>query len=394
MNICFFHNNGIIKESGGIGRITSNLVDLFRQHGIKVFLIGAHDLCHGHKYDKNQVFLPDEEHLLSNQNIDYLKNFLQSNEITVLINQAALSERITDFLLCLKMEYDVKIISCIHNSLLTPIINYAYQKEYILKKNGFHFVFSFLKTTVAKSMLKFIYIRKNRKAYRKLVALSDKIVSLFPQLNSELEDILGYCLKSKAVIIPNGINMPVNDNYVNKEKQNIIVWVGRADFSVKRLDYMLEIWKSIQNKLLDWKLIIAGDGPDFLEAKNLSSHLNLDRIEFLGRINPESIYNIASLLIVTSSHESFSLVTVEGMSRGVVPIVNNTFPAATIVTDGGKAGVLAPAFDLSKTSKLILQLCENKKKREIIQEYGVSFSYKYDLENIFLSWKSLLDEIA
>ena len=380
--------NGIMPESGGISRITSNLTTLFRRKGLQISLVGFKNLDKNYKYDNCQVFLPNQDYLLCNENINFLAEHLSKNDIRIIINQAALSELAIDFLTAVKGKIDVKIISCIHNSILTPINNIAYQKEYYLRGKNLSFIFWLLRLSPIRKFIKTCYKQKYRHKFKKIFYNSDKVINLVPELAKEFENLANVKLGDKNVIIPNCL-----DTYKNQdEKRNIILWVGTVDTSVKRIDYMIEIWGKIYNEIPDWELKILGDGPGLNEAKELSNKYRLERISFVGRVNPQKFYEDASILVVTSSHESFSLVTVEAMSNGVVPIVNNSFPAAKSITNNGEAGVLVEAFNKKSMSNAIIDLCRNVIRRKELSKSAIVFSHKFDFDNVYRRWETLLLE--
>lgn len=389
MNVCFFHTNGIMPESGGISRITSNLTSLFRRKGLQVHLVGFRKLDVKYQYDDCQVFLPNQDNLECDINIQFLVDFLHKNNIRVIINQAALSEMAVDFLAAVKEKIDIKIISCIHNSILTPIDNFAYQKEYYLKRKNLSFIFWVLKLSPIRKFIKTCYKQKHRCKFKRIFDNSDKVINLVPELAKEFEELANVKLENKNAIIPNCL-----DTYKNKnEKRNIILWVGTVDMAVKRIDYMIEIWGKILKVIPDWDLKILGDGPGLDEAKELSNKYGLERISFVGRVNPQKFYENASILVVTSSHESFSLVTVEAMSNGVVPIVNNSFPAAKDITNNGEAGILVEAFNKKNMTNAIIDLCRNDTRRKELSKSAILFSHNFDFENIYRRWEKLLLEL-
>lgn len=390
MNILFFHTNGIIPESGGISRITYNLARVFRDHGINVFFIGYRNLNTDYIYDKQQFFLPNQESLITSENIHFFVDLIAQHNIKIIINQAALSDLAVKFIASIREQQRCRIISCMHNSILTPIDNIAYQKEHILKKYKLSTAFRLLNYSLVKKNIRNIYILKYRKKYKRIFNNSDIIVNLIPELANEFEEMANVTLNEKSWIIPNCLDICKHPNF---EKQKIILWVGTIDMSVKRVDYMIDIWKTIHAQIPDWELQILGDGPALMEAKIYANKLCLPRISFMGRVNPQQYYDKASLLVVTSSHESFSLVSVEAMSNGVVPIINNSFPAAKIITDNGSCGILANPFDLHNISNEIVRLCHNDTQRIKLSKKAYDFSHTFNSNNVYNHWLKLFTHI-
>ena len=72
-------------------------------------------------------------------------------------------------------------------------------------------------------------------------------------------------------------------------KQNEIIFVGRLDYSSKRVDRILKVWEKLQDKNIDWRLTIVGGGQDRERLENLSKQLKLERITFAGHTNPQHL---------------------------------------------------------------------------------------------------------
>lgn len=78
-------------------------------------------------------FLPNSEDLMSVENLRYAENLIFNKRISIIINQNGLSPLFSKFIFTLHLDkIPVKIISVIHNSLLSPIKNYAIVHSYPL----------------------------------------------------------------------------------------------------------------------------------------------------------------------------------------------------------------------------------------------------------------------
>lgn len=382
MNIVFFHSNGILPTLGGISRITDTLGALFADKGNNVWYIGMQDKHKGSKYQPWQSFLPSAD-LYADVNIKYIRDFVRKHRVDAIINQCALDSRSAEFLSICKKETDFLLVSCFHNSILTPVLNGAYQKEYNLKKRGLGMLFSLMKTRVVASLITRAYIIKYRKHYLSTVINSDKVILLCDGQLPELYRMCGIKTSDKVCVIPNCID--VNVEYP-KSKERIVLWVGSFDYSIKRPDNMLRIWKQVEAKHPDWKLFMLGDGPSWEEMKALSISLGLKQVTFEGRVNPEDYYKKASIICVTSVHESFSLVTVEAQRVGCVPILNNAFCPATILVNDGENGILVPAFDNNAFAEAIDSLMNNSERLKIMSSKAKESVKRFSLDNVYKEW--------
>lgn len=388
MNIVFFHSNGILPTLGGISRITDTLGVLFTDKGNNVWYIGMKDKHKGSKYRPWQSFLPSS-YLFSDVNVKYIREFVREHKVDAIINQCALDPRSAEFLAICKKETEFLLISCLHNSILTPVYNGAYQKEYNLKKRGLGVLFYLMKTRVVASLITRAYIIKHRKRYLSTVINSDKVILLCDGQLPELYRMCGIKTSDKVCVIPNCID--VNVEYP-KNKEKIVLWVGNFDYSIKRPDNMLRIWKQVEAKHPDWNLYMLGDGPSWQEMKTLSNSLGLKQVKFEGRVNPEDYYKKASIICITSVHESFSLVTVEAQRVGCVPILNNCFSPAPLLVQDGVNGCLVPAFINNAFAEAIDSLMNNSERLKMMSTKAKESVKRFSLDNVYKEWMQTLQK--
>lgn len=386
MNIVFFHGNGILPNFGGISRITSILGDLFVSKGNRVWYIGAQDKHEGQSYSERQHFLPFCD-LFSEDNVTYIATFIKENKVDVVINQCALDPNSAKFLSLCKARIHFLLVSCFHNSILTPVLNGAYQKEYQLKKKGLGFIFSLMNTRIVHSLMVKAYIRKHRENYLSTVNNSDKVVVLCDGQVQELYRMCGLKSSNKVCVIPNGIDMIVKSAGT---KVNTVLWVGTFDYSVKRPDNMLLIWKMVEDKHPDWELKMLGNGPSWNEMKQLSIILGLKHVCFEGRVVPEEYYNRASIACVTSVHEAFSMVILEAQRAGCVPIANNSFTSVPMLIENGINGYAVKAFDNMDFAKTLSSLMEETEMRKQMGKQAIENAKHFSLDNIYNKWEDLL----
>ena len=387
MNIAFYHSNGIIATTGGISRITHTLVNLFRGMGHNVWLMGFKNYEPNHTYDAKQAFLPDQDTLCAQRNIEFFVDFVKQHNIEVVINQSGANIESIKYLSAVKEQTGVKIFSCLHNSILTPVLNFAYQKEFSLKDRGLDIIFHVLKLKQVKELIKNVYIRKNSSKYRNLCDVSDKVVVLCDGLKDELLEMAGSIEPDKIAVIPNVVPEvePSTD-----AKSNTVLWVGTVDTSVKRLDFMLKAWQKISPEIDGWQLKILGDGPALAKLKTWAKDHGLKRVSFEGRVSPQSFYESARIICVTSAHESFSLVTVEAMRHGVVPIVFNSFPAAKMIIETGTNGLLIEPFSVDILADAIKSLTSNRPLLESLSAKAVESAHAFDSAVIYKIWENIL----
>lgn len=389
MNVIFFHVNGISKTKGGVSKTTDTLCRVFRENGHQMWCVGEKNIESDNSFDEWQLFLPDTEFISSSENISFLCDFVKEKQIDVIINQASQTDRTVIFLAQIKERTGVKLLSCIHNSILTPVYNGAYQKEYLLKKRHMGFVFELMRLPVFNKLMVAMYIKKNRHRYLRLLKESDKVVVLCQGQREELLKMCGTSDDSKVAVVPN-IQEPASESGDEVERAKIVLWVGTFDYAIKRPDYMLKIWKKVMKDHPDWSLMLLGDGPSFNEMKGFSQQMQLKNVIFEGRVEPHSYYKGASIACITSVHESFSLVATEALSYGVVPVAFDSFTAARLVIEDGKDGVLVKPFDLDEYANALNRLMSEDRRREDMSQAARQAIAKFSPRAVYTAWNQLL----
>ena len=390
MNIVFFHGNGILPNFGGISRITDILGSLFVAKGNNVWYVGARDKHKGQIYSDRQSFLPSND-LFSEENIFYMTSFVKKFHIDVVINQCALDPQSAEFLAQCKKKAPFLLVSCFHNSILTPVLNGAYQKEFLLKKKGLGWAFHLMNTRLVHSLIVKAYILKHREHYLSTVNNSDCVVVLRDGQVPELYRMCGLQVSDKVSVLPNGIAMIQNEETAEAKEDNV-VWVGTFDYAVKRPDNMLRIWKMVEQRHPGWSLQMLGDGPSWNEMRHLAQTLGLKHVHFEGRVVPDEYYRKAAIACVTSVHEAFSLVVLEAQRTGCVPVVNNSFTSVPMLIDNGVNGFAVEAFNNVAFANTLSLLMDNVEMRKQMSEQAIANAKRFSLDNVYSKWLSLFKE--
>lgn len=114
-----------------------------------------------------------------------------------------------------------------------------------------------------------------------------------------------------AVDIPDEAHLAVQEN-----KQFTILAVGRLE-KVKAFDRLIEECAKLK---FDFKLLLAGDGPEKSNLSALTNSMNLNgKVDILGyRSDIPKLMRQADVVVVCSHSEGFSLVILEALCYGKV----------------------------------------------------------------------------
>lgn len=390
MTIVFIHKVGISPTMGGISRITHTLGETFEKMGHKVFYCGFEkkdDIV----YSKNQFFLPK----CGESYIESIKDFVvfcKDNKVDYIINQSSTYLPVLRFLSQLHTapEFQAKIVTCYHNCIMTQAYNYAYQNEYYLKKRGLGILFDIERIWPMKKLLIELHKHRSHSLYKKSLEFSDAIVFLNEGQKNEFLEMCGIKEFPNSYIIPNCVNL-IEDKIYSKE--NIVLWVGQFDNRIKRPDLMIKIWEKIANKAPNWKLIMLGDGSDFPAMKDYVSAHKIPNIELLGRTDSFPFYDRAKVVCVTSVHESFSLVTVEGMMHKSPVVLFDSFPMASNLVNDGVNGYLVKNFNHTSFEKNLLTLIKDEEIITSMGEEAYKSVLRFNTMEVGKAWIKTLNEI-
>lgn len=303
-------------------------------------------------------------------------NFINKNKINTVINQWWPIYYINR----LKKETSAKIITCLHQAFFTPIL-----EEYGIKGK-------------VKKLIAPIYIKyKKRQAIKQVSSFLpyvDKYVFLSPSFQHQFEDFSSYkSNKLHAISNPSVYNTSISETEL-KNKENIVLLVGRMLEGQKRVSRALKIWQSIEdNELLDsWTFVIVGEGPDLNFYKEYAKSLKLHRVYFEGYQTPLKYYKRAKIFVMTSAFEGFGMTLVEAQQCGVVPIVMDSYLSLHDIINNGVNGIITKNGDLAEFTKRLSELMINDKYLKMLSINALDSSKRFCVKNIFNDWKKLCYE--
>jgi glycosyltransferase involved in cell wall biosynthesis len=139
-----------------------------------------------------------------------------------------------------------------------------------------------------------------------------------------------------------------------------VLFVGKG-FRKKGLDILLEAMKTLKSRGKSCRLLIAGLSKKPADAFRLS-RLGLDKeVEYLGfRHDMENVYRQADAIVLPSRIEPFGMSPIQGMLRGLVPIVSAVSGVSEILTDNQDALILKNHLDPEELAGLIARLMNDR----------------------------------
>lgn len=391
MKICFISYGHISITRGGIDRVTNTLANSLLAMEYEVLMLSVQKPFKNDPIENYQFFLPSQD-VESQENKEFLERFIRKHKIDVLILQ---SENITLLNLLLMGGNGIPIVAVIHVDPLALLKQPRDTWDLWKYKEG---LFKFY-LKLPYFLLRFMYQKYSRKKYIKfkfkyyyehvsaLVLLSKGFIGPFCRL-TRISRI------NKLYAIGNPLSFTI-DQCSTVAKEKIILFVGRLDFSPKRLDRLINVWHKITDKQ-GWKIQVLGDGSDRNFYELLCRKYNIYDIEFLGRVDPLHYYQKASILCVTSSYEGFCMVITEALQNEVIPIAFDSYEAVWDIIQDNYNGFIVKPFSLIQYRKILQNLMLDSKFRDQIR-HNIRIqnkkNNKFDRKQIASQWDKLLKNI-
>ncbi len=185
-------------------------------------------------------------------------------------------------------------------------------------------------------------------------------------------DIIKAYPKAETFVIGNPVKKIEISDY--SPDARTLCFVGRID-KEKRLDIIIRALAHTEDKT--WKLLVAGDGRLSDDMKSLSCDLGIDeRITFLGwEDEPWKAVASASILLIASEYEGFSITALEASSIGMT-VISTPVSGCTDYIRPGQNGYF---FDGSEPQNLTcildyisagkLPICDRKTCKDSVTPY-------------------------
>lgn len=386
MNIAIFLEQSFDPDAGGVQRSTSKLAKIYKDQGHKVVIIStSQNLPQIQTWNGISI-----NYINSKTESSILKEIIERERITILINQAGYSFKLTRFLK-IYLTKDVRIINTLRINPLNFYDNHKFLIEDFLQKRGL----KILNTSLIHKIILKYHIAKQRKELNYIIKNVDAFVMLSERFKPEFY-FLAPSLKSydhKIHGIGNPFERPEIDvSSLNKE--NIILFVGRLNISQKRVDLLMQIWKRLHAECPDWKFWVVGDGESKIYMENFCKEHQLDRVSFFGKDNPNEYYKKAKIFHMTSAFEGFGNVLVEAQSYGCVPVLFDSYSAAQDIVTHNSDGILIKPFDVEEYVSQNLELMNNLPKLKQMSINAFENMTKFSYEETYKKWDAVFQSIT
>lgn len=384
MNILFCTTYRVSEQKGGTERITARIAQALREKGHLCFSAYKAEIAEGLPLAKW-----DGELNATNQS---LEDYILDNHIDVIIIQKMTREVKQFYLIREKYHLQLKIFSALHFAPAYEEIEVSFRHAWdSLKtkcnlKNGLRFLLF--------PIYKVWYPLRNKELYRTVYKYSDKVILLSERFVQEYMDYAGISNNEKFIAIPNALSydefLPI-ENIQNKKKQALVV--SRLADPQKRIYLAIQAWAEIEKdpELKEWTFKIVGSGPAENSYKALTQKLGIKRIEFCGRQQPKSYYEVSSLFLMTSSYEGWGLTLTEAQQFGCVPIAFDSYSSIHDIITNGENGFLIENNNIQLFTETLKFLMKEDNARNRMAKDAIASSHRLELNNIINNWVKIIE---
>ncbi|MCB0279578.1 MAG: glycosyltransferase [Calditrichaeota bacterium] len=182
--------------------------------------------------------------------------------------------------------------------------------------------------------------------------------------------------ESQLRVIHNGVTIKTKNSTTDSEFK-MIGAAGRLT-EQKGFDILLNALSQLKKSNQQFKVIIAGEGPDEVKLKSHCSELGLnDHVSFPGFLSDmNAFYSQLDLFVISSRYEGMASAATEAMAYGI-PVVTTNVSGANELLDNGRLGKIVPigsAADLAKAIDELLQSNNQNLSQEIIRHIEINYS--------------------
>ena len=215
-------------------------------------------------------------------------------------------------------------------------------------------------------------------------------VALTDTVAQHLHTVVG---QRPVYVIPNGIRVPsVTASDIAERDDRTIVAMGRLS-PEKGFDLLIDAFARLAAQHPDWRLEIAGEGPERAQLQQQIDQRGLrQQVQLVGWVDdPAQFLSRGALFVLSSRYEGFPMSLLEAMACGV-PVVSfdcDSGPRAIIRPEVD--GLLVPAADTVALAHAIDRLMSDPVTRHSLGQRARAVVERFSLEVFVQRWNDVVD---
>lgn len=212
------------------------------------------------------------------------------------------------------------------------------------------------------------------------------------------QELLSNGFNKNIKVISNGIDFSIFDNEAWKKvkdkynkKGEILLFIGRVAHE-KNIFYLLDVFKLVNDKIPNTKLLIVGDGPQMNKVKSKIKLLKLEnKVILIGRIDHaklvrSSIFGASKIFVTASKTENQPMTLLEAQANGLVCVGLNERGLKTLIKNDYN-GYLVKDNDKMGFARKIEYLIKNKVVYNKMKENTLKEIKKHSLKEVVKEWE-------
>lgn len=361
MKLCFFIDD--ITHTGGIERVTSNLVSLFSKdrEDIEIDIVSQFRSSDKLWYPFTGCTIK----YLSNKNYD-----AKPHSIERLLKMFSNVFVVRKFFM--KNKYDL-------------IIGQSFPNVFILFLAGMD-----MSKVVAAEHVYYDYYGNVLKKLRLFIYKKCHKVVVLTSLDKKCYD--AHYPSEHTVLIPNPVIVPRYSYSLLENKQAIAM--GRIQYQ-KGFDTLVDVFAMVHKKHPDWKVNIYGDGNYKDEIAQYITEKKMDDIVVLkGRTDDvPSAMKEASFFILSSRFEGFGMVLAEAMAQGLPAVSFDCPTGPSDIVKTNTNGILVENQNKEALAEAICYMIEHPIERKEMGKRAVDTVKEFSGESIAQKWYKLFSQV-
>ena len=197
-----------------------------------------------------------------------------------------------------------------------------------------------------------------------------------------------------------GLECAAMDNprsFVSEQKADLSrkqFFVAARFVEAKGLDLLIDAFQKFCLVDDEWKLVIAGDGPQRNLVFNRMWKAGLqERVQFVGVTNNVQKYYLeSSVYLLSSRWEGWGLVIIEAFEMGMPVVSFDIVPVDLLITNG-EDGLIVEKYDVDQFAAAMVKLAHDDELRYRMGEKAVAKAEKYSEKTVAEKWQNMLETL-
>ncbi|MGW0481617.1 glycosyltransferase family 4 protein [Nonomuraea sp. NPDC003214] len=196
----------------------------------------------------------------------------------------------------------------------------------------------------------------------------------------------------KLARIPNGVPPMAGD--LAKLDAKVAIAIGRMT-RIKGFHRLITAWEQVAEAHPDWQLRILGAGPQEPKLREQIAEAGLEGKVVLPGPTADVGAELekASIYVMSSRHEGFSMTLLEAMTKGLAIVsFNSPHGPKEMLTDEVDAVMVKPRTN-ANLAAAINRVIEDEPLRRRLAAGGLETVRAYDIDAVGQQWDALLDDL-